>query len=293
MPDASRFSLTFPPPDGAATVHGHLAIDAFEEAFVMDFAWWSPAQYRQQWRVAAARLLAGQHAAFVTTRGAPDASLEWWPAWRSGERIVVQQQVLDPDALPPDFDDDPYRFVAPHPAPHGVSQWTTTVQALAAFVARLASVRLRAATAADVPTLAALYADAVRTTGPQAYTPEQVEAWRAAADEPFSFRLTVLNADVLVAEGASGIVGFCGLRADGYVSALYVRGDRQRQDVGAALLARLVAEAEVRRMARLFTEASAFSRGLFARHGFVLVEVERVERRGVPFDRYVMARTRA
>ncbi len=160
---------------------------------------------------------------------------------------------------------------------------------------------LRTAIAADVPALAALYAEAVRSAGPAHYDATQIEAWAAFADSlPRSsgearFRSFVLAPLTLVAEDTvagdtSGIVGFAGLASGGHVTALYVRSDRMRRGIGSALLRALIERAEAQGIARLHTEASPFSRPVFARHGFVLDAVETVERRGATFERYRMVR---
>ena len=148
---------------------------------------------------------------------------------------------------------------------------------------------IRPATPADVPALAALYADVVRTVGPAHYDAAQVDAWAAFADEP-RFRRFVLDPHTFVSEDESGITGFAGLADDGHVTALYVRADRMRQGIGSALLRAVVERAEERGVARLYTEASAFSRPVFERHGFRLDAVEVVERRGATFERYLMVR---
>lgn len=147
--------------------------------------------------------------------------------------------------------------------------------------------RLREATAADVPALAALYAEAVRSVGPAHYAAAQVEAWAAFADEA-GFRAFVLDPLTLVADDESGITGFAGLAADGHVTALYVRRDRMRCGLGSALLRAVIERAEEEGIGRLYTEASVFSRPVFERHGFRLDAVEVVERRGATFERYRM-----
>jgi putative acetyltransferase len=155
-------------------------------------------------------------------------------------------------------------------------------------------VPIREATAADVPALAALYADAVRAAGPAYYDPAQVDAWAAFADEP-RFRRFVLDPLTLVAEnmgaGAEGgIIGFAGLRKDGHVTALYVHPDRMRSGIASALLRAVVERAEAQGLRRLTTDASKVSRPVFARHGFRVEAVETVERRGATFERYRMVR---
>ena len=145
---------------------------------------------------------------------------------------------------------------------------------------------LRRATESDLDALRALFADAVRTTGPDAYSPEQVDLWAATAGTEAGFRRRLLGAWSVVAADAPGgrLLGFGALDGD-RVSGLYVAGDAQRRGVGGALLAAVVAEARRRGVARLRAEASVFSLGLFRRHGFAVVGADRIERRGVVFER--------
>ncbi|MEM1042304.1 MAG: GNAT family N-acetyltransferase [Bacteroidota bacterium] len=147
----------------------------------------------------------------------------------------------------------------------------------------------REAIDADLPALAALYAEAVRAAGPAYYTPEQVETWATAAGLP-TFRRLVPRPLTLVAEDEFGPAGFAGLAPDGHVASLYVRPDRMRQGIASALLRALLDHAADQGIERLYTEASALSRPVFERFGFALDEVERVELRGVAFERYRMVR---
>ena len=148
---------------------------------------------------------------------------------------------------------------------------------------------LRPATDADLDALRALYVDAIRTAGPEAYTPEQVATWTRGAESAARFRTHLLGEAAIVAEDAGGLLGFAALDGD-RVCGLYVRGDAQRRGLGGRLLTAIVAEARARGVARLRAEASAFSVGLFARHGFRVTETDRVVRGGVTFDRYLVAR---
>ena len=62
---------------------------------------------------------------------------------------------------------------------------------------------LRRATAADVPLLAALYAQCARTLGPQVYTSQQVAAWVSFGADTPTFRDYVLGATTWVAGEAT------------------------------------------------------------------------------------------
>lgn len=156
---------------------------------------------------------------------------------------------------------------------------------------------IRPATAADLPRLRALYAASARAAGPGAYSEAQIEAWARFASAP-AFDAFVLGITTLVAERENErggeMLGFGGLEARGgalgRIASLYVNAGAQRQGVGTALLVALLQEARQRDITRLTTEASVFSRPLFARHGFVLEEIETVERGSVTFRRYLMTR---
>jgi putative acetyltransferase len=146
---------------------------------------------------------------------------------------------------------------------------------------------LREARESDVPDLARIYAASIRELGPEYYSPEGIEAWAASAEET-RFRDFVLGPHTLVAEDASGPVGFAGMEKTGRIASLFVRPDRARQGVGSQLLEALLRRPEA--PTRLWTQASELSRPLFEKFGFTLVETEVVERRGAELVRYVMER---
>ena len=158
----------------------------------------------------------------------------------------------------------------------------------------------RAATEADLPALAALYRDAARVLGPQAYTPEQVAAWMCAPDDAAAFRAWILEADTeLACDAHDTPLGFCGISATGHVHSLYVRADRVRLGIGTALLERAIAralEGAPERASRtgpmpLDAWVTPFSRPVFLRLGFRLTETVQAPFQGVMFERYRVTRT--
>ena len=156
----------------------------------------------------------------------------------------------------------------------------------------MAAPRLRRATAADVPALAALYANTARHLGPSCYAPEQVEAWaHFGADTP-AFRDYVLNADTWLAEdGRGALLGFCGVSDSGEVHSLYVRSDLTRQGLGSRLLADALQRGAARGITHFQAWATPFSRPVFLRAGFVLAQVVQAEFEGVMFERYRVERS--
>jgi putative acetyltransferase len=151
---------------------------------------------------------------------------------------------------------------------------------------------LRPANEADVPVLAALYADTARTLGPGCYTPQQVAAWaRFAADGP-AFHAYVTGATTWIAQQAAGavVLGFCGVDDSGEVRSLYVAAGRTRQGLGSTLLRHALAVARQRGLQRFQAWATPFSLPVFQRAGFVLERTVSEPFQDVLFERYRMQR---
>ena len=163
---------------------------------------------------------------------------------------------------------------------------------------------LRVATPADVPALAALYANCARTLGPSCYTPEQVAAWASFGADLAGFADYVLKADTWLAVAATwfGIdqqhrdpagaapLGFSGVDDSGEVKSLYVRPDMMRHGLACDLLAHGLARAQARGLQRFTAWATPFSLPVFQRAGFVLVERVRAEFAGAMFERIRVTR---
>lgn len=148
-----------------------------------------------------------------------------------------------------------------------------------------------------IPLLVTLFEQSVRRLGPEHYSPDQVEQWALGARHPgLANQLREHHGWVIeqVAEpcaapsdGASGVpLGFVTLSDDGHLSLLYVSADHPRQGLGSRLLETALQGAQRLGLRTLTTEASAFSLGLFLRHGFEQAGLETVERGGVSFERH-------
>lgn len=152
------------------------------------------------------------------------------------------------------------------------------------------TIETRPACAEDVAELAALFAESVRSIGPEHYQPDAIEAWAAFAGSD-RFSAFVLHNHTLVAEErAEGLSGFGGIDEFGRITSLYVRPDRSRRGIGSTLLRALLEIGQSNGLREFNTEASAFSRGLFEKFGFEVVGTEVVERAGVHIERYRMER---
>ncbi len=148
---------------------------------------------------------------------------------------------------------------------------------------------LRLAAADDVPSLAALYAHTARELGPQIYSAEQVRAWQGFGQDTSVFRDYVLLARTWMAADSTGVLGFCGIGADGEVHSLYVRADATRRGFGTGLLSHALCDARSRATERFAAWATPFSLPVFYRAGFVLRRTVREPFEGVMFERYRVA----
>jgi putative acetyltransferase len=150
---------------------------------------------------------------------------------------------------------------------------------------------LRTAATADVPALAALYADTARALGPSCYSPQQVAAWAAFAEGP-DFHDYVTGATTWIAQqDASGaLLGFSGVDDAGEVRSLYVDALHTRRGIGSTLLRHALAVARQRGVARFSAWATPFSRPVFQRAGFALESTVREAYQGVVFERHRLVR---
>ncbi|MET0263254.1 MAG: GNAT family N-acetyltransferase [Rariglobus sp.] len=142
----------------------------------------------------------------------------------------------------------------------------------------------------DLAQVVDVYREAVQAIAPALYTPQQVEAWAAFADGATELAPMLNKGHRLVIESPEGIEAFAVLDPADYVSLLYCRSRASRLGYATQLLTALETEARRLGVPRVHTAASLISHPLFLRHGYTVDHPERVERRGVAFDRYRMSK---
>ena len=132
-------------------------------------------------------------------------------------------------------------------------------------------------------------AASIRGVGPRRYTLDQVEAWASAAHDDVRFPRLVQDAFTLLAEDGPLLLGFGAVTPTGHLTALYVHPRHGRRGLGSRLLTGLLEHAKQQGIWNVHTEASEFSRSLFAKAGFRLDAVETVEPHGVTLHRHRMS----
>ncbi len=147
---------------------------------------------------------------------------------------------------------------------------------------------LRAYQPDDLPHLARLFRDTIRTVNLGDYTPAQVAAWAPDTPDLERWRTKLAGEETVVAELAGEIVGFCSWEDSGYLDFLYVHQARQRQGVATGLYAAAESALRAKGLARVHTQASVTAQPFFLRQGFRLLRHQTVQVRGVGLPNAVM-----
>ncbi|MGC3962008.1 MAG: GNAT family N-acetyltransferase [Rhodocyclaceae bacterium] len=142
--------------------------------------------------------------------------------------------------------------------------------------------------ASDAEEVRQVFRAAVLETGLAAYTPEQVQAWAARADDSAAFAQQRDAGWVRVAFDDSGIIGFGQIDMPGHVAMLFTHPRASRRGVARALLDDLVMLAEAMGAHSVTVDASRVARPFFARHGFGEVGSELVTLGDQQLERFRM-----
>ena len=130
------FALTLDSTDA----HARIVIGDFSERFSADLSYWSPRQYRQQWKRALDRALGGKPSALITSVSNPATMnyLFWWPLYPNAGTIHVQNHVLFISEHP-EFDLSRWTEFVPlritkNEDGDTVSEWTTSEESVSDFL---------------------------------------------------------------------------------------------------------------------------------------------------------------
>lgn len=138
--------------------------------------------------------------------------------------------------------------------------------------------------------IAEIFRDAVHQIAKIYYTEEQVNAWcpliinyewwkwRCELKRPFLY----WDSDI--------IAGFIEFDDGGHIDCHYVRSEYNRKGIGGILLRHVLNIADNLNQEKTFVEASHVAKGLYLKHGFIVVRDNEVMRRGVILNNWIMER---
>jgi hypothetical protein len=109
------FSIKLLPGKAPRTANAEIVIGAHKEIAEVPLQYWRRDQYRDQWHGAIERIVSGKPTACLIT-GMHDPRtanfLMWWPMWREGEIVYIQNQILFMDDIRASFNEsEPHRFI--------------------------------------------------------------------------------------------------------------------------------------------------------------------------------------
>lgn len=148
---------------------------------------------------------------------------------------------------------------------------------------RSQTIRVRLFRPADLDTVIELFKGSVRKVARRDYTANQVAAWAPNEIDREQWAARTVGNSTWVAEIDAVIAGFIDLKPDGHIDMLYVDPALQGQGVATALLSQVEAAARVRRIPKLFAEASITARPFFEKQGFRVTSPQTVKLRGEEF----------
>lgn len=109
------FSIKLIPSKTPRMANAEIVIGGHREIVEVPLQYWRREQYREQWRRAIDRIVSGESTACLIT-GMHDPQkanfIAWWPMWREGSTVYIQNQILFMDDVQGGFDEkDPYRHI--------------------------------------------------------------------------------------------------------------------------------------------------------------------------------------
>jgi len=125
-----------------AGAEGLLALGEWQESFLSSLYEWTKQDYERQWQAAINSLTKGAAKAALITEyvGTQSSSkLEWWPLYRIGETVYVQNHLLFYDQLSEPFSlGDISRFITDRRTVNEdgnpISEWNVPLAALRQFL---------------------------------------------------------------------------------------------------------------------------------------------------------------
>lgn len=120
------------------------------------------------------------------------------------------------------------------------------------------------------------------------YTLEQLDAWAPSDPDIYRWEASLNKNHTLVVEKDGKIVGFGNVGETGYLDRLYVHKDYLHQGIATLIAKQLEKYAKAKGIVYMNTAASITSRPFFERQGYLVLEEQTVERRGIRLRRYLM-----
>ena len=150
------------------------------------------------------------------------------------------------------------------------------------------SITIRKYRIQDLSPVVRLFTDSVHELTAGAYDETQRYAWASRTPHLDTWRERLESLETLVAEEGSDLAGFISYEKDGHIDLVFTAPNYARRGIASALYHEAEQQLKELGVTELKTEASGVARPFFERHGFEVVDEQRVTVRGAQFLRYLM-----
>ncbi|MBN7769300.1 GNAT family N-acetyltransferase [Marinobacter daepoensis] len=155
------------------------------------------------------------------------------------------------------------------------------------------SIAIRKYRIQDLSPVVRLFTDSVHELTAGAYDETQRYAWASRTPHLDTWRERLESLETLVAEEGNDLAGFISYEKDGHIDLVFTAPNYARRGIASALYHEAEVQLKALNVNELKTEASVVARPFFERHGFEVVDEQRVTVRGAQFLRYLMRKTLA
>lgn len=140
----------------------------------------------------------------------------------------------------------------------------------------------------DLDDVLKLFYESVHSICMNDYTSEQLDAWAPKNPDVYRWEASLNKNHTLVIEKNNHIVGFGNVGETGYLDRLFVDKNYLRQGIASTLVEQLEKYARMKGIVFMNTSASITSKPFFESQGYIVLEEQIVERKGVRIKRYLM-----
>ncbi|MGN1275792.1 MAG: GNAT family N-acetyltransferase [Floccifex sp.] len=140
----------------------------------------------------------------------------------------------------------------------------------------------------DLDDILKLFYNSVHSICMNDYTSEQLDAWAPKNPDIYRWEASLNKNHTLVIEKNNHIAGFANVGETGYLDRLFVDKNYLRQGIASTLVEQLEKYAKMKGIAFMNTAASITAKPFFESQGYIVLEEQIVERRGVRMKRYLM-----
>ncbi|WP_372963992.1 GNAT family N-acetyltransferase [Marinobacter sp.] len=140
----------------------------------------------------------------------------------------------------------------------------------------------------DLSPVVRVFTDSVHELTAAAYDETQRYAWASRMPNLDTWQERLASMETLVAEDGTTLAGFISYEPSGTIDLVFTAPNFARQGIASALYHEAEQQLKKKGVKELHTESSVIARPFFEKHGFEVLDEQRVTIRGAQFLRFTM-----